>query len=622
MAKHTTTLSSEAGGTAGCVVASRLSEDPTVSVLVIEKGHVKDNFVSRVPLISQNFWMGDPLQVQSTRYSEAMSNVNGRKNRIWTAEGLGGASRINAMLMTRGVPGGYQEWVEEYGLDKWGWDQVEPYFRKSENATAHPGSTSRGHHGPIELRQAFWPVEGAAQNVGLSVEKDCNSPVAPAMGLFDLDMTIDKQGYRVSTYTAFLDKKTAIQRRKHLTVCTGVVVSRLDIDDQTGLVGGVHIRRVSKDIDDGDVYVQARREVILCSGAVCSPQILLLSGIGPKVQLEAHGIATKKDLPVGASLQDHCSSAVMLNLPRTETLSLLESIRGLWHMILFIVLGRGLMGASSTPKTIFVRTTAIDEDTMVASKNPDDLDASQPHNIPDIEIMIQPVNSLERAVPGHSLITFYTTLVQPKSVGSIELSNKDPLSNPRIHHPMLRNEQDLVPFRRGLRFAMRLADEFQRSDYPYPASVAFAPGANPDLLKEWEMSAPSSTSPDAPVPSAGLTFRSGVDERPLPKSEKKEAGHPAENKTWRNVTDDEIDDYIRRVGMGSLHVSCTCPMSNDDRSGVVDQSLRVHGIKNLRIADASVFPKIPSGHTMAPTIMVAERCADFIKSEWSDKMDR
>lgn len=442
------------------------------------------------------------------------------------------------------------------------------------------------------------------------------------MGLFDLDMAIDKNGHRVSTYKAFLDKKTAIQRQKHLTVCTGVVVSRLDIDEQAGLARGVYIRRVSRDVSDEDLYVQAKREVIVCSGAVCSPQIMLLSGIGPKDQLEAHGITVKKELPVGASLQDHYSSAVMLELPKSETLSLLESVSGLWHMILYIFLGRGLMGASSTPKTIFVRTTAIDQDTMTVSKEPKNLDAFKPRNIPDVEIMIQPVNSLERAVPGHSLITFYTTLVQPKSVGSIELSDKDPLSNPRIHHPMLRNEEDLVPFRRGLRLSMRLADEFQSSGYPYTAPVAFAPGVNPNLLNDWERTAPSSTSPDAPVPSAGLTFRSGVEDKPLAKSQslKTEAGEPAVNKTWKTVTDEEIDDYIRRVGMGSLHVSCTCPMSNDDKSGVVDQKLRVHGIRNLRIADASVFPKIPSGHTMAPTIMVAERCADFVKNEWKGRM--
>ncbi|ROW13613.1 hypothetical protein VPNG_04562 [Cytospora leucostoma] len=618
------------GGTAGCVIASRLSEDPTVSVLVIEKGHVRDNFVSRVPLISQNFWMGDPLQVQSTRYSEPMPGVNGRRNRIWTAEGVGGASRINALLLTRGVPGGYQEWAEGFGLDEWGWDEVEPYFRRSENATAHPESAYRGHDGPIELRQAFWPfkwrpyIDEAARKVGLSVEEDCNNPAAPASGLFNLDMTIDKQGYRASTYRAFLNKKLAIQRRKHLTVCTGVVASSLDIDEQAGLVRGVYIRRVGKDVGEKDVYVKAKREVIVSSGAICSPQILLLSGIGPKDQLQAHGIAVKRELPVGASLQDHYSAAIMLSLPKSETLSLLESILGLWHFLLFIFTGRGLMGGSSTPKSIFVRTSAIDEDTMTVSREPGDLDALQPRNIPDVEIMIQPVNSLERVVPGHSLFSFYPTLVQPRSAGSVELRDRDPLSNPRIVHPMLRDERDLVPLRRGIRLTMRLAEEFQRSGYPHPAPMAFAPGNNLDLLSAWERSAPSEATPDAPVPSgAGLDLAGGINDKPLARddqTEVKEVAEPVVNKTWRDVTDDEIDDYVRRVGAGSLHASCTCPMSrDDDGSGVVDQRLRVHGIRNLRVADASVFPKVTSGHTMAPTIMVGERCADFIKEEWREK---
>ncbi|KAK7734722.1 hypothetical protein SLS53_007828 [Cytospora paraplurivora] len=631
------------GGTAGCVIASRLSEDPSVSVLVLEKGHVKDNFVSRVPLISQNFWMGDPLQVQSTRYSEPMPDVNGRRNRIWTAEGIGGASRINALLLTRGVPGGYQEWAEEFGLDEWGWDKVEPYFRRSENATAHPESAYRGHddkrsghssgiHSKFVKGAASFgsllttlSVDEAARKVGLSVEEDCNNPTAPASGLFNLDMTIDKQGYRVSTYRAFLNKKTAIQRRKHLTVCTGVVVSSLDIDEQAGLVRGVYIRRIGKDTGEKDGYVKVKREVIVSSGAICSPQILLLSGIGPKDQLEAHGIAVKRELPVGTSLQDHYSAAIMLTLPKSETLSLLESILGLWHFLLFIFTGRGLMGGSSTPKSIFVRTSAIDEDTMAVSREPGDLDALQPRNIPDIEIMIHPVNSLERVVPGHSLFSFYPTLVQPKSVGSVELRDRDPLSNPRIVHPMLRDERDLVPLRRGIRFTMRLAEEFQKSGYPYPAPTAFAPGNNLDLLSAWERSAPSSATPDAPVPSgAGLDLARGINDKPIARDDRtevKEVGRPEPglSRTWRDVTDDEIDDYVRRVGMGSLHASCTCPMSRDDRSGVVDQRLRVHGIRNLRVADASVFPKVTSGHTMAPTIMVGERCADFIKEEWRAK---
>lgn len=290
----------------------------------------------------------------------------------------------------------------------------------------------------------------------------------------------------------------------------------------------------------------------------------------------------------------------MLELPKSETLSLLETIYGAWHFLLFLLFGKGLMGASSTPKTAFVCTAALDEKTMIVNNFEDFADASKPANIPDTEIMVHPVNSLGRPVPGHSLLTFYTTLVQPKSVGRVELVNRGPLTNPRIHHPMFDDPQDMITFRKGIRFSMRMAEEFLKSGYPHPASIAFAPGANPELLAAWEKDAPNSDSPAAPPPAPGLTFSQGDGDLSV-----KEAQSPNDNKTWKTVSDDEIDDYVRRVSMGSLHSSCTCPMSRDETSGVVDQYLRVHGFKNLRIADASVFPKIPSGHTMAPTMMVS-----------------
>lgn len=137
-----------AGGTAGCLLASRLSEDADVTVLVLEKGYVKDNLVSRMPLLSQNMFLGDTLQVQSTRWSEPIPEANGRRTRLWTSEGLGGATRLNAMLLTRGCRADYAGWSEELGLDDWGWDQVEPYFRGIENAIDQPASCStRGHDG-------------------------------------------------------------------------------------------------------------------------------------------------------------------------------------------------------------------------------------------------------------------------------------------------------------------------------------------------------------------------------------------------------------------------------------------------------------------------------------------
>ncbi|KAL1865060.1 hypothetical protein Daus18300_007407 [Diaporthe australafricana] len=559
------------GGTAGCVLASRLSEDPDVSVLVLEKGHVKDNLVSRIPLLSQNMFLGDPLQVQSTRWSEPIPEANGRRTRIWTSEGLGGATRINAMLMTRGCRADYIAWSKELGLSDWGWEQVEPYFRKIENAVAYPESKSRGHDGPVEGRTMKLPfawrpyIEKSFQKVGLPLGGDCNGPDAPAMGLFYLEAAIDKHGKRISALQAFLSKKIARERAKHLTICTGVVVSRLDIDGPAGLVKGVHIQPAQGHANDTSFSVKARREVILCSGAICTPQILLLSGIRPKTPesptKDDLDIPLVKELPaVGTMFTDHYSFPIMLELPKKETFHLLESIWGLWHILLWLFAGKGLFAQTALATAAYIRTGAIDTDTMSIKTRDAD--------------------------------------------GSIALKSKDAFDNPRVVYPMFTDERDLAAARLAVRFTMRLAAEFQTSGYPYPAPFAFAPGNNPDLLQEWEetgdeWSAPKSTT--AATNGAG---------RPTARSDS------APGKTWKDVTDDEIDDYVRRVSHTSLHPVCTCPMSNDEKSGVVDQRLRVHGFKNLRIADASVFPRVPTSHTMLPVMMIAERLATFLKEDW------
>ncbi|KAI0470039.1 hypothetical protein GGR56DRAFT_660827 [Xylariaceae sp. FL0804] len=593
------------GGTAGCCVAARLSEDPGVSVLVIEKGHVKDNMPSRIPLMSQNFWMGETLQAQSTRFTEPITNAYGRRNRIWTAEGIGGASRINGMLWSRGVPGGYNEWAEKFGLENWSWDKVEPYFRKIEDASAvHPTSTSRGQDGPYKLKQSpqqfAWPeyTKKAAEKLGLPVVRDGNDSTAPAMGLFNVDMCIDGSGRRVSSYTAFLNKKVALERRSHLTVCTGVIVSRLDVDANAGLVRRVYMRPTNGPFrGDVDICVEARREVILCAGAVCTPQILLLSGIGPEKQMQTHGIPQVKELPVGQTLQDHCIAAVMIELPKSETVSVLLSFKALWYILVWLFTGKGILGSNATPQTALVNTKHLDSNTLdvAPGEENENLVAARPANIPDIEIMVQGTNSFESHFkPDISLFSFLTSVLQPLSNGSIELASKNPLANPQITSPSFQDIRDLEPFRRGIRLSMRFAEEFQNSGYPHPAKLKFAPGVNLDLLNEWEKSGSSV----------------------IKQHSEQEKGEAVVQKTWKSVTDNEIDDYVRRVGMTSLHLSSSCPMRVDSsHGGVVDQRLRLHGVTNLRIADASVMPKILSCHLMAPIIMIAERCADFIKED-------
>jgi choline dehydrogenase-like flavoprotein len=169
----------------------------------------------------------------------------------------------------------------------------------------------------------------------------------------------------------------------------------------------------------------------------------------------------------------------------------------------------------------------------------------------------------------------------------------DPLVNPRITHPMFGHIDDIKAARIAVRVSMRLAEEFQNI-YPFVAPFAFAPGNELQTLSEWEKSA---------------------DTKPRlvesPATESTQA-----NKTWENVTDAEIDDYMRRVAHTALHFSSTCPMATDERNGVVDQKLLVFGFNNLRIADASIFPRSTSAHTMAPVLMVAERCSDFIRTTW------
>ncbi len=138
-------LTRASGGTAGCVLASRLSEDPSVSVLLLEKGRVRNHLLSRIPLLSSNFFF-PLLQVVRDRFSEPIAEILGRSTQLWGAEAFGGTSRINGMLLTRGAPAGYNEWAD-MGLTDWSYDKVEPYFRKMESAKAHPGADYRGHDG-------------------------------------------------------------------------------------------------------------------------------------------------------------------------------------------------------------------------------------------------------------------------------------------------------------------------------------------------------------------------------------------------------------------------------------------------------------------------------------------
>lgn len=323
----------------------------------------------------------------------------------------------------------------------------------------------------------------------------------------------------------------------------------------------------------------------------------------------------------------------MHELPLKDTLHQVETLWGiLWHLFLYLCFGTGILAASSTPASIFVRSSAIDDEAMAVvpvAEGGSTMDAHHPRNVPDIEVMLTPVRTLTEMTSGKlSLSSMFATLVQPYSRGRIELASADPREHPRVYYPVLSDKRDVIASRKATRFTMRFADQFTKSGYSHPAPLTFAPGMDLEYLdsllqrRTLELKQEAVTMPDPkPVPDlpgVGQAKKSSTDDDAALKKQQAKVSHV----DWRTVTDEEIDEYVKRVCTTSLHFSSSCRMSLGPEDGVVDQRLRVHGMKSLRIADASVFPKIPSAHTMAPTVMVAERCADFLRSDWVDRKEK
>ncbi|KAK7975803.1 hypothetical protein PG989_014266 [Apiospora arundinis] len=593
------------GGTAGCAIASRLSEDPSVRVLVLERGKVRDHWLSRIPLISGSLLGGASLFQLVQRLSQpperreaASTNDDGavttkhRPADLRTAEALGGASRINQMLWTRGAPGIYNAWADELGHRDWSWEKVEPFFRKIEDAAEAENPPSRraylGRGGPVHLRkhepqfEMYNHVDKAAAALGLPIDNDINDPNAPPSGYYYLDSTIDKDGSRHSAYSAYLPKKVALERRSRLAVCTGVVASKLEVDASQQRVRGIHVRSVGCNGRDS-TFIKAEREVIVCSGAICSPQLLMLSGIGSANQLELLGIPIHKDLPgVGSHLSDHHGLPVMMKVPFAQTLHRLQSniLFAIWQVILWIWNKTGILKSGTTATTIYVNTSNIDpQASTIKSSHTSDHDATDAalaENVPDVEIMVIPAGTVLDRFHGLPLCSFYTCLVQPRTTGRVELaSGTDPEQSPLIHYRTLEDSHDRAVARKALRFALHLAEQFaHKSGYPYGAELFYGPGTH-----------------------AG---RSDVSK-------------------WRDLDDAELDAFAAEAVQSVLHLGCTCRMAPEEDGGVVDDQLRVHGFRNLRVADASAFPRIPAAHTMAATYMVAERCVQFVKGEWKSE---
>ncbi|KAJ7777346.1 alcohol oxidase [Mycena metata] len=557
------------GGTAGCCLASRLSEDPNVTVLLLERGRVVDDWQARVPLLAAN--PSRPGTPHVFLPCLPMQEGNGRSVTAWLGEGLGGATLINALLYTRGISD-YNRW-KEMGRTGWGYDtDLEPYFVKSENSLSQPASTFRGKKGlwinqtfPEEsVFEPFRRINEAASSLGIPYSSDMNSPDSPATCTALLDIAIDHNKRRHSVFKAFLDTAD-VRARKNLTICvetvvTGIKCAPVERSAKPKAVG-VYFggSQTTKELS----FARATREVIICAGAISSPQILMLSGLGPKNHLQSHGIRVVKDLPgVGSYLKDHLAVPLAYEVPPKDSVNVFRHgiLPVLLHVLKYILLGTGLLSVTSQRTTIFVRTALLDERMELSSVTPAEQDARDPQNAPDIEIQPLPTHLSENNKPSPmddiGVFSILVTFLRPKSFGSIRLASADPHTRPAIDVGFLTQADDLPIVRKGVRFGLRLAQQMRARGYP-------------------------------------------LGDLSVPKAE----------------DDTSLDAFIRKNMSTTYHYTSTCRMAPEDdpQPGVVDDELRVHGVDGLRVADCSIFPDIVSVHTMAPAVVVAEKCADFVK---------
>jgi choline dehydrogenase len=521
-------------GSAGCVLANRLSRDANYRVLLLEAGGEDSNIWLKVPAGVPRV-VGHP-DLTWGYMSESEPGLNNRKI-IWPrGKTLGGSSSINGHVYMRGNPGDYDGW-ESMGNQGWAWRDVLPYFRRSESHfTGH--SELHGADGELHVSQLAEPHDAskafvaAAQGIGIARNDDFNGASQEGVGYLQFAI---HNGMRDSASTAFLHP---VRKRRNLTVQTHALAEGLEFEGRR--VTGVRFRV------GGNLHVvRASRQVILSGGTVNSPQLLMLSGIGPAGQLQSMGIPVKMDMPaVGQNLHDHIYAHCLVSVD--PSFSINRMISSNWRMIpdvfKYLMTRRGLLTSAAAQVGMFVRT-------------------EEHLQYPDLQVQMRPFSMISKSAGMYKAepapaVTASCTLLRPYSKGEISLRSADPAQAPRMVANYLTDDRDLKPLVQGLRMIRRIF-----------GSHPFSPKLRDEIMP-------------------GANYQS----------------------------DDELVSYLRDNAQSMYHPVGTCRMG-PDAGAVVDAGLRLNGFEGIRIVDASVMPRIPSGNTNAPTIMIAEKASDMIIAE-------
>ncbi|MEN5180083.1 GMC family oxidoreductase N-terminal domain-containing protein [Comamonas testosteroni] len=520
-------------GAAGAIVAARLSEDSGVSVCVLEAGGADWHPYLKLPAGFIKVIFNPERAWQFS--SEPSARTAGRRIPLPQGKTLGGSTSINGLVYNRGQREDFDGWAAR-GNPGWSYDEVLPYFKRSETFVDGGDPALRGHSGSLKVTLPHWPhpvceafLQGA-QELGMPLNPDYNGASQQGVGYFQ--RTIDR-GWRVSTSAAFL---RPAQRRSNLRVVTGAQVQRIRIAD----AAATGVEYVQAGVQR---MVHARREVIVCAGAINTPKLLMLSGIGDGHRLRELGIETHAHLPgVGQHLKDHFSIRLVARVRNAVTINELARAPRLW--------GQAADWLRGKPNILALSPSVVHWFWQ-----------SQPGlKRPDLQGVFSPASYREGYVgmldrfPG---MTCGVWQHRPKSMGSVSLACANPWADPVVQPHYLDDEEDRQTLVRSVRIARALLQ-----------TQALAP------FRE------SETMPGAQVQS-----------------------------------DDEILDFIYRYGVSSYHVNGTARMGPRSEAGaVVDAQLRVHGVRNLRVVDASVMPEIPSANTCATTMMIGEKGAEMIRS--------
>ena len=555
-------------GTAGCLLANRLSANASKRVLLIEAGRKDDYHWIHIP-VGYLYCIGNP-RTDWLYNTEPDPGLNGRTLRYPRGKTLGGCSSINGMIYMRGQARDYDLWAQLTGDSSWQWQQCLPYFKLHEDhykgaSSLHGARGSASdllaegntvYHQTLRHQQAGgeWRVEKqrlrwdvldafaqAATQAGIPATDDFNGGDNTGVGYFEVNQ---KAGWRWNTAKAFL--RPTCYARPNFELWTNAQVSRLIVEKNAGADADRPLRCTGVQVWNGHemVTAHARAEVILSAGAIGSPQILQLSGLGPAALSQSLGIAVAQDLPgVGANLQDHLQIRAVFKVKGAVTLN--TQANSLW--------GKAKIGLEYALKRSGPMSMAPSQLGAFTKSDP-----SQPHA--NLEYHVQPLSLEAFGQPLHQFNAFTASVcnLNPTSRGNVRITSPDFKQAPAIAPNYLSTEEDRKIAADSLRLTRRIVAQAALQKY-----------------------APEEYKP-------GVQFQS----------------------------DAELARLAGDIATTIFHPSGTAAMGHaQDRQAVVDVRLKVRGVAGLRVVDASVMPRITSGNTNSPTLMIAEKAAQWIAQD-------